>query len=70
MKIAHKKVRLPKQAHKNTDSDSRQTNFTQNGVAIMIQVESAFYQIQQYHYDKNKYNYSIKKKITPLIAFI
>ena len=55
-------MRLPKQAHKNADPNSRQTNFVQNGVTTIVQKESAFYQIQQYYCGEKRHNYPIEKE--------
>ena len=45
-------MRLPKQAHKNANPDSRQTNQLQNEYKLTQKPELAFYQIQTFTWQK------------------
>ena len=58
-------MRWPKPAHKNADFDSRQTNFTQNGVTTIAQIKSAFIKFDSTIVLKNDIIIPLKGKITP-----
>ena len=60
-------MRLPKQAHKNENPDSRQTNQLQNGYNLTQKPEFAFYQIQTFTWQKREY--FPKKKIIPTLQY-